>query len=176
MSHYDKQGDKQLAAAYAEEARDRKIQEAIDEAEKNYRSISMADYDHFIDGTLILTEEQIDTLLSSMVKANQSYGLYDDSAYIEEDLDTYMEPEFYDFVQVLKMGAEKHGNKNWLSVDGKKSSHKDMHTSMFRHLAKSYANQRLDEESGLDHLLHLASRSLMVYTLLKRGITHKEDL
>lgn len=94
----------------------------------------------------------------------------------EEDLYNYMEPEFLDFLKVLKMGALKHGNANWLSIDGKKSSHKDMHDSMFHHLAKSFVNQRIDEESGLDHLLHLASRSLMAYTLIKRGIKHNEDL
>jgi hypothetical protein len=86
-----------------------------------------------------------------------------------------MEPEFLDFLEVLKMGAAKHGNANWIQINGKKSSHKDMHDSMFHHLSLSYANRRLDGESGLDHLLHLASRALMLYTRLKRGMTHPED-
>ena len=81
-----------------------------------------------------------------------------------------MEVEFLDFLKVLEFGAKKHGNYNWLEPKGKKSSHKDMHASMFRHLAESSAGHRADKESGLDPLLHLASRALMLYTRLKRGI------
>lgn len=92
----------------------------------------------------------------------------------DEDLE-YMEEEFYDFLQVLEMGAKKHGNKNWLEPDGKKSSHKDMHASMFRHLAESSCYGVTDDESGLHPLLHLASRALMAYTRWKRSIVHSED-
>lgn len=87
----------------------------------------------------------------------------------------YWEPEFFDMVQVLEFGAKKHGNKNWLSESGSKSSHKDMHASMFRHLAESSAGHREDVETELDPLLHLACRALMLYTRLKRGITHIDE-
>lgn len=87
----------------------------------------------------------------------------------------YLEDEFLDFLEVLEFGAKKHGNLNWLDTEGRKSSFKDMHASMFRHLAESSAGHRADHETGLDPLLHLASRALMMYTRLKRGIKHKED-
>jgi len=122
--------------------------------------ISHADYEHYVDGALQSDLQAREEMLSSGC----------DSLY------SYMEPEFLDFLEVLKMGAKKHGNSNWLNADGKKSSHKDMHDSMFHHIAKSYAGIRLDQESGLDELLHVASRALMCYTLIKRGIKHKEDL
>ncbi len=88
-----------------------------------------------------------------------------------ENLNTeLLEPEFLHFLQVLELGAEKYGKYSWLSRDGPKTNHKDMHASMFRHLAESYAGKRADDETGLDPLLHLASRALMLYTRLKRGI------
>lgn len=82
----------------------------------------------------------------------------------------FLEKEFLDFLQVLEFGAKKHGDYNWLLPDGKKSSHEDMHASMFRHLAESSAGHRADSETGLDPLLHLASRALMMYTRLQRGV------
>lgn len=83
--------------------------------------------------------------------------------------------EMLDFLKVLEMGAKKYDNLNWLEPNGNKSSFKDMHASMFRHLANSQANVRKDEESGEDHLLHLATRALMMYARLKLGIKHDDD-
>lgn len=104
----------------------------------------------------------------------------------------YWQSEFTDFLQVLEFGAKKHGELNWLEPGGKKSSFNDMHASMFRHLAESQSQQTLghtsscccgnvsflgrgDKESGLDPLLHLAARALMMYTRLKRELYHPED-
>lgn len=86
-----------------------------------------------------------------------------------------MEPEFMHVLKVLEFGAMKHGNLNWLDANGNKSSHKDMHDSMFHHLAESFSGVRIDPESGLDPLLHLACRALMTYTRIQRGLIHKED-
>lgn len=83
--------------------------------------------------------------------------------------------EMLDFLKVLEMGAKKYDNLNWLEPNGQKSSFKDMHASMFRHLANSQAGVRLDHESGLDHLLHLTTRALMMYVRLKRGIVHDSE-
>lgn len=93
--------------------------------------------------------------------------------------------EFQDYLQVMEMGAKKHGADNWLDPNGKKSSFKQMHDSMFHHLAESYAQGdiidfagmtlRQDAESGLDPLLHLICRAQMLYTRLKRGIRHQDD-
>ena len=83
--------------------------------------------------------------------------------------------EFEDFIKVLEFGAEKHGKSNWLDPNGKKSSFVQMHNSMFHHLSESFSGHRIDLESGLDPLLHLACRALMLYTRLQLGIKHSED-
>ena len=88
--------------------------------------------------------------------------------------------EFFDILKVLEFGIAKHGHSNWLEPDGKKSSFKEMHESMGRHWAESqvqgYGNGgRGDKETGLDPLLHLAARSLMMYTRIKKGIVHPTD-
>ena len=84
-------------------------------------------------------------------------------------------PELDDWKAVLSMGAEKYGANNWLTPNGKKSSHNDMHASMSRHLEESWRGEMHDKESGLHPLLHLASRALMMYTRSKRGIVHEDD-
>ncbi len=83
--------------------------------------------------------------------------------------------EMHDFMKVLEMGARKYSANNWLEPNGKRSSFKEYHDSAFHHLANSYSGQRLDTESGLDHLLHVACNALMLYTRLKRGIKHEKD-
>lgn len=89
-------------------------------------------------------------------------------SYIEE----VFPREFMDFAKVLDFGAQKYGWSNWLQPNGTKASFKDMHDSMFRHLMSSKVAglaSRGDHESNEDHLLHLATRALMCYTLLQRG-------
>ena len=72
--------------------------------------------------------------------------------------------------EVMEMGALKHGDNNWKGVKGKKSSHKEMHDSMFHHLAESFGGNRTDDESGLDPLQHLATRALMCLYIKKFNI------
>lgn len=93
-----------------------------------------------------------------------------------------LEPEFLDFLKVVEFGRLKHptmdkgSRANWLEPNGSKTSHKDMHDSMFHHLSRSFANiNREDHESKLDHLLHLICRGVMMYIRIKRGIKNKED-
>lgn len=163
MSHYSKQREEQLQEQ-ADEAFNRYWEEAKGEL------MTLADYDSYIDGVLQGSiEERLKRLEDIIQKFEAEY------APEEQDELYYMEPEFLDFLDVLKMGADKHGNANWLNADGKKSSHKEMHDSMFHHLSNSFAGVRIDNDSGLDHLLHLASRALMMYTRLKRGIKHPND-
>lgn len=83
--------------------------------------------------------------------------------------------DFLDFMGVILMGADKYEPNGWLKPDGSKTSLTDMHASMFRHLAASSAGQRIDKESQLDHLLHLATRALMLYTRIKHDIIHPYD-
>jgi hypothetical protein len=94
--------------------------------------------------------------------------------YKEADL---WEPEFRDFVQVLLHSANtgKYPLKNWLNKDGRRSTFREYHDSAFHHLAKSFAGIRYDNETGLDHLLHVAANAMMLYTRLKRGIKHPND-
>jgi len=77
-------------------------------------------------------------------------------------------PEFNDIEKVLEFGATKYGPNNWLH-EGVKSDFTSMHNSMFHHLADSWAGERRDHETKLDPLLHLATRALMMYTLIKRS-------
>jgi hypothetical protein len=95
--------------------------------------------------------------------------------FIIKEVENDLPQEFNDYKEILEMGARKYGNLNWLKADGTKSSHTDMHASMFRHLAESSAGIREDHESGMDPLLHLACRALMMYTRLQRNIVHKDD-
>jgi hypothetical protein len=89
-------------------------------------------------------------------------------------------PEFFHMVKVLEFGRTKHGASNWLQPNGRKSSFKQMHDSMFHHLAESYAAGldpmlRRDKESQLDSLLHLQTRAAMCYTRIKRGLICLDD-
>lgn len=83
-------------------------------------------------------------------------------------------PEFFDVLNVVANGAKKYELNGWLKPDGQKASFKEMHESLFRHIGASATGVRDDLESGLDHLLHVACRALMLYTLLERGIRSNE--
>lgn len=95
--------------------------------------------------------------------------------YIKKDSAKLWQQEFFDVLQVLAMGANKYKVDGWLDADGNGTSHKQMHDSMFHHLALSYSNKRTDDESQLDHLLHVATRALMMFTRISRGITNPAD-
>lgn len=81
----------------------------------------------------------------------------------------------HDVKQVFEFGAKKHGQLNFTNANGGRCSHKEMHDSMFHHLAESFAGIRQDKDTGLDPLLHLASRVIMYYYRLKQGIVHDDD-
>lgn len=84
--------------------------------------------------------------------------------------------EFDDYLAVLDMGAKKYSPHGWLEPNGTRTSFKEYHDSMFHHLAKSFSGIRNDDESGLDHLLHLITNAQMMYTRLKRGIINTKDM
>jgi hypothetical protein len=88
-----------------------------------------------------------------------------------------IQPEFFDFLKVVAIGARKYAMNNWLEPNGKRSSEKDMADSTFHHLANSFANPRsVDVDTKLDHLLSAMCRCGMLYTRRQRGIIHPEDL
>jgi len=77
--------------------------------------------------------------------------------------------EFLDVVKVLNKSAEgKYPPRGWEDGTAPIVPAKN-NDSMFHHLAKLTAGIELDDESGLDHHLHLACRALMAYTLRKRA-------
>lgn len=82
--------------------------------------------------------------------------------------------ELYHFTKVLDMGAKKYGANSWLR--GEHFNHRDNHASMSRHLAEAYMGVEADAESGLDPLLHLATRALMAHTLKQRGSLYVQYL
>lgn len=77
--------------------------------------------------------------------------------------------EFLDLIKVMEMGAVKHGKDSWRHADNISLSFGNNHASMYRHWEKSLRGIRDDEESGLDHYLHIATRALMAYARNKRG-------
>lgn len=95
-----------------------------------------------------------------------------------------LKPEFFDFLKIVKNGSIKYAMDDWLTNNGKSASEFKMHDSMFHHLSESYTKgknikhhlpYRNDLDSGLDPLLHLACRALMLYTRRQRGLTHNDD-
>ena len=86
---------------------------------------------------------------------------------------------------VMAFGARKHGTNNWLNDSGAKSSFKEMHHSIWHHVAESFVDGiRYDEgglscrgdwESSWDPLAHAATRCLMQYIRIERRILHPED-
>ncbi len=84
--------------------------------------------------------------------------------------------EMQDFKKVMAFGISKgYEPDSWLLKNGAKTSNKEMHDSMFHHLAESFAGQTRDAESGLDPLLHLACRALMLYTRRQNDIVNDQD-
>lgn len=69
-----------------------------------------------------------------------------------------------DFIKIFEAGALKYAANGWLDKSGAGTSHKEMHDSMFHHLAESFSGATVDEDSGEHPLLHLAIRAVMAYT------------
>jgi len=78
--------------------------------------------------------------------------------------------ELLDIISVFEMGAKKHGFNSWLDPYNNSLQHESNCDSMFHHLADHRAGINNDHQSGLHPLLHLATRAIMKYTRIKRGI------
>lgn len=85
--------------------------------------------------------------------------------------------EMLSFISVLEHSANigKYPANNWLNKDGHNQDLKSTHASMFRHLAASAAGQRVDKDNGMDPLLMLAARAMMLYYRVKNNIVHPLD-
>ena len=62
--------------------------------------------------------------------------------------------------EVLQFGVQKgYTPDGW--KEGDRFNPRDNHASMSRHLAEAYCGKKMDQESGLHPLKHLATRALM---------------
>lgn len=100
----------------------------------------------------------------------------------DKEIPLYLEvpkiPNFmFDFVKVIlhEDSIKKHGANNWLNANGHTCDVKNMYGSIFRHVAKAYARDKIDPQSGLDHRLHAAARLLMDYTRDQMQLKHDLD-
>lgn len=85
--------------------------------------------------------------------------------------------EMFDFLKIVAIGANKYKMNNWLEPQGVKCSEKQMHKSINNHFkhSKFAGITARDAETGLDPLLNLVTRGLMLYTRRKRNIRHSDD-
>jgi len=79
-------------------------------------------------------------------------------------VDLVMGPGFLQVADVLTYGATKYGDYNYLNGGGL-STHR-LVAAAVRHITARLCGQRLDEESGLDHLAHAAASLLMTLDVI----------
>lgn len=75
-------------------------------------------------------------------------------------------------VLVLTKGAEKYAERNW--ERGMKWS--ICQGSMLRHIVKSAKGEKLDPESGLSHMAHVACNALFMLAYELRGLDDLDDI
>jgi hypothetical protein len=85
-----------------------------------------------------------------------------------------------DTMQVFDFGAKKHPDSgatpNFLIPAGNKCSLTDRGSSVLRHSARTFTHPELvDDESGVNELLHLISSASILYIRHKRNIVHPQD-
>lgn len=68
--------------------------------------------------------------------------------------------------RVLTFGAKKYAANNW----AKGMEWSRVENSLLRHYARYKAGERVDPESGLSHLAHLACNALFLLTYEIRGL------
>lgn len=73
-----------------------------------------------------------------------------------------------DVSKVFGFGKNKYGYNNWRK-DAKKFGWDRHYSSIQRHLNAFWKGEDLDPESGLHHLLHAISQTMMFYIITKEG-------
>lgn len=68
--------------------------------------------------------------------------------------------------KALQMGSTKYGVGNWLKVEDGNSRYL---SAMVRHLTAYYKGELIDKESGLSHLVHVATNAMFLADLEKRN-------
>ena len=97
--------------------------------------------------------------VNNMVKKilPESDGMKFDIGKVRFDL---LLPEFEEEVaKVLTMGAEKYEANNWQKVDDAKDRY---YAALRRHLNAWRKGEKIDEESGLSHLAHVACNAMFL--------------
>lgn len=85
-----------------------------------------------------------------------------------KDVKVTVPKEFMDLVEVMKHGALKYGADGWME-NGKGLDRRSNHSSLCRHVAEYYMGMQKDPETGIDPLLHIATRALYAYYLRVSG-------
>jgi hypothetical protein len=74
-----------------------------------------------------------------------------------------------DVSHVVVAGGEKHGYSSWKDEDNPSLQHMSSCDSLFHHLTEVRMGVEKDKDSGLDPMLHLITRAMMMYTRKVRG-------
>ena len=75
--------------------------------------------------------------------------------------------EVEEIVKVVTYGANKYGDNNWKELENAKRRYS---AALIRHFVAWYAKgEKLDSESGLHHLAHLACNTLFLLYFEKKG-------
>lgn len=96
-------------------------------------------------------------LSKSATLVSSTAGRKDDQGKNRLDL---IEPEFIEGVgEVLTFGAEKYGPNNWQNVDDAENRY---YAAAMRHLLAWRKGEKIDPESGLNHLDHVATNIMFL--------------
>lgn len=69
-------------------------------------------------------------------------------------------PEFLeDLARIMTMGAKKYGVENWKN----NLEHRRILAALYRHLLAYHRGEKCDQESGLNHLCHVAANAMFLY-------------
>jgi len=101
-----------------------------------------------------------------------------DSSLTKEEIEANWEPEFFDLVGPMAVGAAKgydNGAGYWLLPTGATMSHKDNFASIYRHTAEACVGMKKVHDADIDPRLCAAWRLIASYTRDQRDIEHVED-
>ena len=88
---------------------------------------------------------------------NKTVGVKNDTDKNRLDL---IEPEFIEKVgEVLTFGANKYAPNNWQGVEDAEDRY---YAAAMRHLLAWRKGEKLDEESGINHLAHVATNMMFL--------------
>jgi len=88
----------------------------------------------------------------------------------------YRYPEMLDFIELIIEGTPKHGEDNWLELDGKTMAVHKNADSMFHHLCEYRSGEDKSPQSNFPPELSIMCRAGMAYVRRQRGIVHTDDL